>query len=237
MSLFKKVLIAVATGCLLSQSVSAAFFEDADARTQINVLNEKVKNGQKAIIDLNSANESLKQENAILRGRIEELEKNLNEASSNLKSYYSELNDRLKVLEPKNLEVEGIIGTSQPGEKAAYDVALLDFQEGRLKDADQELSAFVKRYPSSPYSPLALYWLANAKYAGKDYTGAIATAQDLIKRYPEHQRVPQALLTIANCQIEGGKKSDGKKTLESVISKYPDTKAAKSASDMLPKIK
>jgi tol-pal system protein YbgF len=215
----------------------AAFFEDEEARIQINNLNEKIKTAQKALIELNGQNDSLKSENAKLRGEIETLERNLEETNNNLRSYYQEINTRLQKFEPQNLEIEGVKGTAQAGERNAYDSALKSFQDGNLAKADTEFSAFSRKYPSSPYWPLSQYWLANSKYANKDYTGAINAAQALIKRYPDHPRVPEAMLTIANCQLETNQKAAAKKTLESVVSRFGDSKSAKAAKEMLASIK
>ncbi|WP_281970775.1 MULTISPECIES: tol-pal system protein YbgF [unclassified Polynucleobacter] len=215
----------------------AALFEDGDARKQINVLTESLKTNQKAVLELSISNDKLNQENQELRGQIEELKKGHEELTESLKSYYTELNARLQKFEPQDVEIEGVKGTSQPGEKDAYDLALKDFQNGDLSKANKSLSDFISKYPSSPYWPLAKYWLANTQYAQKDYKAGISTAQSLIKRYPEHKRVPEALNTIANCQIESGQKSDARKTLESITKNYPNTKAAENAASALAKLK
>jgi tol-pal system protein YbgF len=215
----------------------AALFEDGDARKQINILSESLKTNQKAVLELSISNDKLTRENQELRGQIEELKKNHEELTESLKSYYTELNSRLQKFEPQNVEVEGVQGTAQPGEKDAYDLALRDFQNGDLSKANKSLSEFISKYPSSPYWPLAKYWLANTQYAQKDYKASISTAQSLIKRYPEHKRVPEALYTIANCQIESGQKSDARKTLESITKNYPNTKSAENAAAALTKLK
>jgi tol-pal system protein YbgF len=215
----------------------AALFEDGDARKQINVLTESLKTNQKAVLELSISNDKLTRENQELHGQIEELKKSHEELTESLKSYYTELNSRLQKFEPQNVEVEGVQGTAQPGEKDAYDLALKDFQNGDLSKANKSLSEFINKYPSSPYWPLAKYWLANTQYAQKDYKAGISTAQSLIKRYPEHKRVPEALNTIANCQIESGQKSDARKTLESITKNYPNTKAAENAVSALTKLK
>lgn len=218
-------------------SSQAALFEDGDARKQINIVSEALKANQKAVLELSLSNDKLVQENQELRGQIEELKKDKEELSESLKSYYTELNSRLQKLEPQDIEVEGVQGSSQAGEKEAYDDALKFFQSGDLTSANRTLTEFTNRYPSSPYWPLAKYWLANTQYAQKDYKPAIVTAQSLIKRYPEHPRVPATFFTIASCQVELGQKSEARKTLDSIIKNYPNTKAAENAATSLSKIK
>ena len=230
------LLLCFVTGTLMGSS-QAALFEDGDARKQINIVSEALKANQKAVLDLSVSNDKLVRENQDLRGQIEELKKDKEELSESLKSYYTELNSRLQKLEPQDIEVEGVKGTSQPGEKEAYDEALKLFQSGDLTNANKTLTEFINKYPSSPYWPLAKYWLANTQYAQKDYKPAIATAQSLIKRYPEHPRVAPALYTIASCQVELGQKSEARKTLDSIIKNYPNTKAAENAAASLSKLK
>lgn len=203
-----------------------ALFADDDARKAILDLRKTLATTQ---LELQNQIEKLKADNAELRGKIENLEKQGDEISTSQKTYYEDLDNRLGNFEPKTVSIEGITGTVQPGEKKAYEDALKSFQAGNLKKAEGEFSAFANRYPKSPYLPLALFWSGNSKYANKDYNGAIAQLQSLIKRYPDHPRIPAAMLTLANAQLESGNKAAAKKTFAEIINKYPDTEAAKDA--------
>ncbi len=232
-------------------NTQAALFEDTEARKFIISLSEQLKNNQKvlennqntlennqnALVELSLSNDRLKSENQALLGKLEELQKSKEELTENLKRFYADLNERIKKLEPTIVEVEGLSGPSQPGEKEAYDNALKHVQSGESGDAIVSFNDFITRFPKSPYWPLAKFWLANMQYVQKDYKSGIATAQSLIKRYPDHPRVPEALLTIADCQIESGQKADAKKTLAEIMNKYPDSKSANSARTSLSKLK
>ena len=220
-----------ATALCLSTSGNAwALFADDDARKAILDLRKSFATAQ---MDLQNQIEKLKADNAELRGKIENLEKQGEDISTSQKTYYQDLDNRLGNFEPRTETIEGVTGTVQPGEKKAYDDALKAFQTGSLKKADEGFSAFVNRYPKSPYVPLALFWSGNSKYANKDYTGAIAQLQSLIKRFPNHSRIPSAMLTLGNAQLESGNKAAAKKTFGEIISKYPDTEAAKDAKQLV----
>jgi len=220
-----------ATALCLSASGNAwALFADDDARKAILDLRKSFATAQ---MDLQNQIEKLKADNAELRGKIENLEKQGEDISTSQKTYYQDLDNRLGNFEPRTETIEGVTGTVQPGEKKAYDDALKAFQTGSLKKADEGFSAFVNRYPKSPYVPLALFWSGNSKYANKDYNGAIAQLQSLIKRFPNHSRIPSAMLTLGNAQLEGGNKAAAKKTFGEIISKYPDTEAAKDAKQLV----
>jgi len=221
---------------LLSQNTWAMLSDD-EARRAILELRKSVSTSQAAILDLQNQLDKHKSENAQLRGQIESLQKQSDDLSNNQKSFYQDLDARVSRLEPQNVEVEGVTGIVQAGEKSSYDEALKSFQAGQIKNADSEFTSFIRKYPSSPYLPLALYWSGNTKYALKDYKAAITQLQGLISRYPGHQRVPAATLTMANANLESGKKAVAKKLFTDLIAKYPDSDAANEAKPILAGIK
>jgi tol-pal system protein YbgF len=224
-----------ATAIFLSASGNAwALFADDDARKAILDLRKSLATTQ---LELQGQIDKLKTENAELRGKVEELEKQGEDIGASQKTYYQDLDNRLGNFEPRTITIEGVTGTVQPGEKKAYDDALKSFQAGNLKKAEGEFSSFAKRYPKSPYLPLALFWSGNSKYANKDYVGAIAQLQGLIKQFPNHPRIPAAMLTLGNAQMESGNKAAAKKTFTEIISKYPDTEVAKDAQQLNAAIK
>jgi len=222
--------LSAALFCLASPNSAWALFSDDEARKAILDLRKSLATTQ---LELQGQINKLKSENAELRGKIEDLEKQSEDFNSSQKTYYQDLDTRLGNFEPRTITFEGVSGTVQPGEKKAYEDALKSFQSGSLKKADESFSAFIVKYPKSPYLPLALYWGGNSKYANKDYSGAINQLQNLIKKYPNHPRIPAAMVTLGNSQLESGNKAAAKKTFSEIVTKYPDTEAAKDAQQLL----
>lgn len=218
-------------------SPAFAFIEDGEARRAIIDLRSQLSSSQNAQLQLQSQLDELTDGNAKLKGRTDLLEKQVEELLAQQKSFYGDLNNRLKTFEPQILEIEGVQGKVLPGEKEAYEGALKAFQDGNLKRAESSFGAFVKKYPASPYWPLAQFWLGNAEYGQKDYKSAITTLQSLIKKYPLHGRIPDAMLTLGNSQIDAGQKPAGKKTLESLVDKHSDSEAAVIAKQALKRLK
>jgi tol-pal system protein YbgF len=216
--------------CLSAPNNAWAIFADDDARKAILDLRKTLATTQ---LELQGQIDKLKTDNAELRGKVEELEKQGQDIGTSQKTYYQDLDTRLGNFEPRTATIEGMSGIVQPGEKKAYDDALKTFQAGNLKKADRYFSVFAKKYSTSPYAPLAVFWSGNSKYASKDYAGAIAQMQGLIKRYPTHSRIPSAMLTLGNAQLESGSKVAAKKTFSEIISKYPNTEAAKDAQQLI----
>jgi len=229
---------ALATGALavffILPTPASAILSDDEARKAILDLRKTLASTQ---LELQGQIERLKSENAQLRGQIESLQRQTEELITSQKTNYQDLDARLGRFEPRTLEIEGVTGTIQPGEKAAYDDALAAFQAGQLKKADAGFTGFVRKYNASPYLPLALYWLGNTKYALKEYPGAITQLQNLIKAYPKHPRIPAAMLTLGNSQLESGNKTAARKTYGDLIAAYPDTEVAVEASQMLARAK
>ena len=216
--------------CLGSSNNAWALFSDDEARKAILDLRKSLATTQ---LELQGQIDKLKTENSVLRGKVEELEKQGDDINNSQKTYYQDLDNRLGNFEPRTATIEGVTGTVQPGEKKAYDDALKTFQTGSLKKADEGFSAFASKYPKSPYLPLALYWSGNSKYANKDYVGAIKQLQSLMKNYPDHPRIPAAMVTLGSAQLESGNKAVAKKTFSDIVTKYPDTEAAKEAQQLI----
>ena len=235
-SSYTRIALTISLGALLSSNAWAIFSDD-EARKAILEMRKSVQASQGAILDLQNQIEKLRTENAQLRGQIESLQKQTDDLTKNQKTYYQDLDNRLTRFEPQTIEVEGVTGVVQAGERSAYEEALNAFQNNQVKKADSDLTAFIRKYPSSPYLPLALFWSGNTKYALKDYNGSINQLQTLITRFPGHQRVPAAMLTLGNANLESGKKAVAKKVLSDLIAKYPDSEAAKEAKPLVANIK
>ena len=140
--------LSAALVCLSASNNAWALFSDDEARKAILDLRKSLATTQ---LELQSQIDKLKTENAELRGKVEELEKQGEDITSSQKTYYQDLDTRLGNFEPRTITIEGVSGIVQPDEKKAYDDALKAFQAGNLKKADEGFSAFTAKYPKSPY--------------------------------------------------------------------------------------
>lgn len=235
-------------GILPAGHAVAGVFDDEEARRAIITMrdqfngfqataSQRIDQNSRAQLDMQNQLEGLRQEVARLRGQNEVLQNQVTTLQSQQKDYYTDLDARLKKFEPQTVTVDGREGLSQPGEKAEYDAALKQFQTGDFKGAGNAFSAFVKKYPQSPYVPLGQYWLGNSLYAQKDYKGSTFVLQSMTQAYPEHPKVPDAMIAIANNQLESNQKAAARKTLEQVVAKFPGTEGAQAASNRLKTLK
>lgn len=226
----------------------AGVFDDDEARKAILDLRAKVDTNQnelasrlettsRAQLQLANQLESLRQDLATLRGQIESLTNELANQQRVQKDYYTDLDTRLRKLEPQKLTVDGQTATVDQSENRAYEGALAFFKNSDFKTAITSFSGFLNQYPDSAYAPAAQYWIGTSYYAQRDYKSAIAAQQQLIKKWPDSSRVPDAWLNIASSQTDMADKKSARKSLETLIAQYPDSSAAVTARDRLGKLK
>jgi len=223
---------------------NAALFDDDEARKAILELRGKVdalaqdlntrldaKADKTSTLPMLSQHDQTMQEIARLRGQIEVLANDLSTAQKRQKDFYTDLDARLRKLEPRQVTIDGQEAAVGVSEQSSYEAALALFKSGDYKSAATSLDAFVKRYPESAYAANAQYWLGNAFYAQRDCKSAIAAQQTVVKNYPDSPKASDAMLNIASCYTELKDKANATKTLNALISRYPDSSAAQTAKE------
>ncbi len=240
----------------LSQSVAhAALFEDDEARRAILDLRQKIEQlsgsgsaqsktqGEEifklrsSLLDLQGQIDLLKADQARLRGANEQLLRELSEQQQRQKDVQLGLDDRLRKFEPLKVNLDGVDITVEPAEKRDYEAAMGVFRKGDFAAAQNSLNGFMLRYPNTAYLPSVLFWLGNAQYANKDYTGAVTNFKRMLSMVPKHVRASEATLAIANCQIELKDIKLARKTMEDLVKTYPDSEAAQAAKERLARLK
>lgn len=224
-----------------------AFFDDNEARraivelrNQVRMLEDKVKRletanqGQLAIAQQLSDKDI---EIAKLRGELEVANNNIRRLQDDNKVLYTNLDDRLRKLEPKTVQLDGQDLDVPPQQYAAYDAGLDHFKSANYVEAAKQFQAFLDEYKGSKLEPQVRYFLGSAQFAQGEYKTALITQRDLARDFPDSPRAPDALLSMASSQLELKSIPGAKKTLTDLIAKYPDSAAAASAKARLDAIK
>ena len=253
MNKFKKWFV-LAT-CVLAVNANAALFEDDDARRAILDLRQKFEASQRRITDdirkgadenvqlrrslleLSNQIEFLRTEMAVLRGQNEQLTRGVGDVQRSQKEVAQGVEERLRKVEPGKVSSDGREFSAEPAEKQEFESALEILRKGDFSAAQNGFTAFTKRYPQSGYKSSALFWLANAQYALRDYKSAVINFRSMASSDPDHLRAPEALLSLANCQVELKDAKSARKTLEELASAYPQSEAASVAKERLSKLK
>src|SRR5215470_300545 len=195
---------------------------------------ERLEGAQRAQLEIANQLDALRQDIARLRGQVDQVANELATAQKRNKDFYTDIDARLKKLEPSSVSVDGRPAMVDRSEQAAFDAAIGQFRSSDFRGAAVSLQSFIARYPQSAYAPAAYYWLGNSQYQLKDYKAAISSQQMVVDRYADSTRAPDALLNIAASQIELNDRRGARTTLQRIIKDYPDTEAAKLAKERLP---
>src|SRR5436853_3155726 len=197
---------------------------------RIDNLLQAIQRGQ---LEAGGQFDQLHQELAKLRGLIEQVTNDVATLQKRNRDLYSDLDARIKKLEPTSVTVEGKSVQVERDEQAAYESAIASFKANDFRTAVGGLSSFLNRYPQSPYAASAQFSLGSSYYAIKDHRSAIAAQQALIDRFPDSPKAPDAMLNIAASQIELNDKKSARATLSKVISDFPESDAGKLAKERL----
>jgi tol-pal system protein YbgF len=223
-----------------SQPARAGLFDDEEARRQIDDLtsrfNERVDTLTKAQIELVNQIQSLRDENANLRGQTETLQYELESARKRQQDFSVDLDTRIRKLEtapPPAPSESGAAAADPATEASEYEAALNLFKANKIKESAAAFEAFAKARPDSALTPNAYYWQGNALTALRDCRRAIDVYREVAAKWPQNPRAADALIGVASCQQELGDAKSARTTLEAVLARYPDNPAAATARQRL----
>lgn len=202
---------------------------------------EAASGDRRAILDLAGQIDAMRGDLAKMRGQVEVLLNQLENAEKRQKDLYVDVDTRLRKLEQVKEAAAAAPGAkpaSDTGpvpepETRAYEAALNQFKLGAYPLAISAFQGFLVTYPSSRLAPSAQYWIGNAHYAQRDYKQAIAAQQRVLSAWPDDAKAPDAMLNIASSQEAMGDRRGAQKTLEGLVARYPASPAAASAKQRL----
>jgi tol-pal system protein YbgF len=120
------------------------------------------------------------------------------------------------------------LGGDQPGEDE-YRTALALVEQQNCTEGIPRLRSYLRKYPDSPLSDNAQYWIGECYYAQRDFNNAILAYYDVTRRYPKGDRVCAAMLKQGLAFAELGDAADARIVLERLIQSHPDCEEANQA--------
>jgi tol-pal system protein YbgF len=195
--------------------------------------NQAIEQLRRSLLDLNAQLEAQRADSARLRGAQEQMARDMAELQRSAKS----LDERLRVMEPQKVTLDGKEFIAEPDERRSHDAAMALLRSGDFDKAAAALASFVQRHPGSGYVDSARFWLGNALYGQKSYREAIGVFRALVSSAPGHPRAPEALLALANCQIEMKDVRSARKTIDDLLKAYPASEAAAAGKERLAGLK
>ena len=205
--------------------------------TANTALLEQVQQLRRSLLDLNTQLEVQRADSAKLRGGQEQLARDLAELQRMVKDLSKSTDDRLRLLEPQKVALDGKDFSAEPDERRTHDQAMAALRAGDFDKAASGLALLLQRYPATGYAESARFWLGNALYGQKSYKEAIAVFKVLVTGSPNHPRAPEAMLAMANCQIEMKDNKAARKTIDELVKAYPASEAAAAGKERLSTLK
>lgn len=195
--------------------------------------------------------QQLQQDVAKLRGIVEEQSHVIDQLRGDLRSRYTDLDQRLGALQDQvkqqatatpsaaattgQAPAAGAISPTIEDEKKTFLAAYETFRSGGPDKAIAPMQAFVKRYPDSTFTPSAYYWLGefylNASHP--DTASARTQFETVLARYPDHAKAPAALYKIGTILDMQGKQAEAGKKMQELLARYPKSAEAALADSYL----
>lgn len=236
----RKLLVSV---CLMASAglAHAGLFDDDVARQQVADLTAKVKQlqadnqqrlqmleaGNKQVLELVRQLDRQKEELAQLRGQIEVLQFNQDEAAKRQKDLYIDLDNRLRTLETAKPA-----GPESMSEQQLFDSGVAQVKAGKHKEAIALFDKLRTDFPDSKLASTAQYWQGVSFAATKNYKAANAAFVAVVNT-PEASSAPDALLGLASVAAATGDKKTSRKYLVEILERYPQSPAAETAKKAL----
>jgi tol-pal system protein YbgF len=111
-----------------------------------------------------------------------------------------------------------------------YRAALHLVRERRFEDAALALSKFVSDNPKHALVERAMYWLAEVRYATRDYREALAGFEQVLERFPNSEKAPDTLYKLGMCWRRLGSEDKARSYFRRLRTEFPNSEAAGLAS-------
>lgn len=121
-------------------------------------------------------------------------------------------------------------------EQSAYDQAFNLLKQSRYGESVAAFQQLLAQYPNGALADDAQYWIGEAMYVTRDFSGGLQAFQAVVDRFPESARVAEAMLKLGYIQYEIGAKEEARQTLTQVVNRFPGSRVAISAQTRLRKL-
>lgn len=203
--------------------------------------------------------DQLRQETQALRGLMEELSYQLGQMSSDQKTRYLDLDQRLgelvriqkdavasqatqivsdseSAIDRSDVSVANQYQRPEISDQDAYNVAFQLIRERQFEDALKAMESFVQTYPDSGLILDARFWRGQVFDVLDRDQEAIEAFKSLTLAAPEYRRILQVKVKLGKLLIKNQDVMNGQKILQEVITQAPGSVEAGLASRELEKI-
>lgn len=118
-------------------------------------------------------------------------------------------------------------------EMQLYTDALRSISANKSEDGRKKFNDFLAKYPNSPKSPEALYWIGESYMGDKSYNQAILSFKEVTGRFPKDPKAQEALFRTAEAYERLGDKANAAFQLKLLVDEHPTSEFAGKARQKL----
>lgn len=203
---------------------------------------ERVLSNQ-SLLELAQQVQTMQAETRALRGELEELQHGTENARSQQRNLYADLDNRIKAMEAgaAPIPLEGATGGSLPvpagSDRANYQAAFDLLKNGEYDKAKKSFQQFLVAFPDSAVADNGQYWLGETYYVTREFPEALKAFRRVVENWPESRKLADSWLKIGYCHYELKSWGPARDALNRVVRDHKDTGAATEAAKRLARMK
>jgi tol-pal system protein YbgF len=189
---------------------------------------------------LSETEQRVKQERADHQVLIDDLRTEIQQMRGIQQEFNHQLN--LMNVELQKLRAGGDKPSLATGGKQETDIVLYEqilkiiTDEKDYRQAISKFRVFIDKYPASPLSDNAAYWIGEAFFAEQRYKEAIVEYQNVVERWPKGDKVCAARLKQGICFDHLGESKQAKLFLDETVSRCANQPEGKRAREVLQRL-
>jgi len=117
--------------------------------------------------------------------------------------------------------------------QALYDRGYTLFHRGLFVDSETAFQQFLRGYSETVLGDNAQFWIAEARFARGDISGALAAYRETAYRFPDGNKAPDALLKAGDCLLALGDGEAARRSFRQILDDFPGSTAAATARERL----
>jgi len=158
--------------------------------------------------------------------KVTAIERNLSESQSRISRLDEKTSGLTRRIEQKLASEEDAANQRKVQMEMLFGVAMGDFNAGRYDVAVSGFTDFVKQFPDAPQAPDAEYWIAESRFAKKEYEAAEKEYMQIIKKYPEGSRSCAVFYKLGLVYEQLGKNKSMDMVWNNLLQRCPDSEEA-----------
>jgi TolA-binding protein len=192
----------------------------------------QIQNNTNNLIELHLEISQLKESNKKLKGRLEAVNKKLDNLKLEFKHLANLITYQNSKKESKKIEAKKTVNI-----KKIYENAKNELSKAQFKKAIKLFKSHLSKYPKSKNVNSIYYYLGKSYYYDAQYNNSIKYYALFEKKAKNDKRIPKSMFAKAKSYLKIYYKTKAKEVLKKLIKDYPTSSYAKKAKKELKALK